>query len=81
MNPHTGQTTHIDLQRLYEQPLEERARAAREVGLDDPDDLVLIQGNEEHVNRVSRAVADARARERRRTRRKQQRASRKRNRR
>lgn len=96
MNPYTGETVPIDpkMFRKLDDARdhkamrdiwgEERRRAADAVGLDDPDDLVLIQGDPEHVARISDAVkahhrADTKAR--RRAANKRARTSRKRNRR
>lgn len=77
MNPYTGQTTPVDPQMLRDDLFGERERAAREVGLDDPDDLVLIEGKPEHVAAVSSAV---KAKAKRRAANKRARASRKANR-
>lgn len=79
MNPHTGQTTPVHLDNFRGDLFGERERAAQEVGLDDPDDLVLIEGSEDHVKRLSDAVA-AKAKAERRAANKRARKSRKRNR-
>ena len=79
MNPHTGETTPVDLNLLRLDPEAERERAASEVGLDDPDDLVVIEGKRDHVGRLASAVA-AKAKVERRAANKRARAQRKRNR-
>ena len=80
MNPYTGQTTPVQFDGpLFDLPPAERERAAAEVGLDDPADLVLIEGTEDHVKRLSEAVA-AKAKAERRAANKRARKSRKRNR-
>lgn len=88
MNPHTGQTTPVDLERqaAADKALwrEEQERAARELDLEDPDDLVLLEGKRETVEQVASDVAAAnaaRAKARRRAANKRARQQRRRNRR
>lgn len=65
MNPYTGQTTPLDPVLLRDDLFAERERAAAAVDLEDPDDLVLIEGTEELVAEISNAVkAQAKARRR-----------------
>ena len=60
MNPYTGQTTPVDTTALLAGDKflweAERKRAATEVGLDDPDDLLLLTGKVEHVQKASGAI-------------------------
>ena len=81
MNPYTGQTTPIARLEMYDKMLWRQAqdRAAKEVGLDDPADLVLIEGTEDHIKRLSDAVK-AQAKAERRAANKRARKSRKQNR-
>ena len=81
MNPYTGQTTPVNLDLAADKLLwrEEQERAAEEVGLDDPDDLVLIEGRPQHVQSMSEAVK-ARAKAQRRAANKRARKQRKANR-
>lgn len=82
MNPYTGQTTPVDVSLAGDKLLwrEEQERAAAEVGLDDPGDLVLVEGKPENVEAVADAVK-ARAKAKRRAANKRARTSRKANRR
>lgn len=77
MDPYTGNLVHLDPAFAAEA---QRTAAALQLGIK-RDEVVLLEGSEEHVKRISSAVAMAAAeRQRRRKRTKAQRASRKRNR-